>query len=90
MDAAQAKPKDDLWTGAEIKACCRLSALLDVPLKQAVQNVVPVAVTASESIANLRKWASGRCIDAQQGGIFKVRKPKSSSRRKVQAAPSLN
>ena len=90
LDAAQAKPKDDLWTGAEIKACCRLSALLDVPLKQAVQNVVPVAVTASESIANLRKWASGRCIDAQQGGIFKVRKPKSSSRRKVQAAPSLN
>jgi SpoVK/Ycf46/Vps4 family AAA+-type ATPase len=90
LDAAQAKPKDDLWTGAEIKACCRLSALLDVPLKQAAQNVVPVAVTASESIANLRKWASGRCIDAQQGGIFKVRKPKSGSRRKVQSAPSLN
>ena len=32
-----------------MKACCRLSALLDVPLVQAAQNVVPVAVTAAES-----------------------------------------
>ena len=30
---------DHKWTGAEVKACCRLSALLDVPLLQAAQNV---------------------------------------------------
>ena len=40
-------PDDENWTGAEVKACCRLSALLDVPLVQAAQNVVPVAVTAA-------------------------------------------
>ncbi len=40
------RPDDTNWTGAEIKSCCRLASLLDVPLVQAAQNVVPVAVTA--------------------------------------------
>ena len=29
---AQRQPEDANWTGAEISACCRLAALLDVPL----------------------------------------------------------
>jgi SpoVK/Ycf46/Vps4 family AAA+-type ATPase len=90
LDPEQAKPKDESWTGAEIKACCRLSALLDVPLKQAAHNVVPVASTARESIESLRSWASGRCIDAQRGGIYKYAKPKPKSRRRIKAKPSLN
>jgi len=90
LDPDQAKPKDESWTGAEIKACCRLAALLDVPLKQAAQNVVPVAHTAKESIDSLRSWASGRCIDAQKGGIYKHTKPKPKSRRRIKAEPSAN
>ena len=90
LDPEQPKPKDDSWTGAEIKACCRLAALLDVPLKQAALNVVPVAHTSKESIDSLRSWATGRCIDAQKGGIYKATKPKSRTRRKIKADPSLN
>ncbi len=63
-------PADDQWTGAEIRSCCRLSALLDIPLGQAAQNVVPVAVTSSESVQRLRQWAAGRCLDADAGGIY--------------------
>jgi hypothetical protein len=40
------RPDDTNWTGAGIKSCCRMASLLDVPLVQAAQNVVPVAVTA--------------------------------------------
>ena len=69
LDASQAKPKDASWTGAEIKAACRLAALLDTPIKAAANYVVPIAATASESIERLRKWATGRCIDASKGGI---------------------
>lgn len=90
LDADQRRPKDDQWTGAEIKACCRLSALLDVPLSQASQNVVPVAVTAGESIERLRSWASGRCLDAMQGGLYQHSTSKSGRRRKVKIDPSLN
>jgi hypothetical protein len=66
----QAKPKDDSWTGAEIRACCRLAALLDQPLTMAARNIVPVAVTAAESVDRLRTWASGRCLCANNPGIF--------------------
>jgi len=66
----QAKPNDQQWTGAEIRACARLAVLLDLPLTAAAQNVVPVAVTAAESVERLRTWASGRCLDAESSGIY--------------------
>ena len=70
LDAKQPKPDDTDWTGAEIKSCCRLAALLDIPLVQAAENVVPVSVTAGEKIEDLRQWASGRCLAADAPGIF--------------------
>ena len=70
LDAKQARPDDTNWTGAEIKSCCRLASLLDVPLGQAAQNVVPVAVTAGDKIDALRQWASGRCLSADRAGVF--------------------
>lgn len=68
---SQVRPDDTSWTGAEIRACCRLSALLDVTLTQAAHNVVPVAVTAAEQVEKLRSWASGRCLSASAPGIFR-------------------
>ena len=91
LNTAQDQPDDTEWTGAEIKACCRLSVLLDVPLAEAAKNVVPVAVTAAESIGKLREWASGRCLDATNGGVFQHKK--SRKRRKLSAVganPSAN
>lgn len=67
---AQQKPKDNDWTGAEIRSCCRLAALLDISLTEAAKHVVPVAVTASESVEKLRTWASGRCLSASNAGIY--------------------
>jgi len=71
LDQQQPKPVDADWTGAEIRSCCRLSALLDVPLVEAARNVVPVARTAAESVERLRAWASGRCLNADApSGIY--------------------
>ena len=89
LDLDQTFPDDKGWTGAEIRACCRLSALLDVPLSQSAGNVVPVSTTAGESVERLRSWASGRCLDAEKGGIYQPTKS-SGSRRKVWRDPSLN
>ena len=90
IDPAQKCPDDTNWTGAEIKSCCRLSALLDLPLKQAAQNVVPVAVTASESMGRLQTWASGRCLSASQSGVYRQTKGPSKTRRQVNREPSNN
>jgi len=70
LDPRQPRPDDAQWTGAEIKSCCRLAALLDVPLVQAAQNVLPVAVTASDKIESLRQWAFGRCLSADRAGVY--------------------
>jgi hypothetical protein len=64
------RPEDIDWTPAEIRSCCRLAALLDVPLVEAAHHIVPVAVTAGESVERLRSWASGRCLSADRPGIY--------------------
>jgi hypothetical protein len=68
---SQTRPDDTSWTGAEVKSCCRLAALLDVPLTQAAHHVVPVAVTAAEQVERLRSWASGRCLSASSPGVYR-------------------
>ena len=91
LDNNQKRPTDDDWTGSEIRACCRLSGLLDVPLLQSAGNIVPIATTAHESVENLRNWASGRCLDAERGGIYQHSPSDSSARRSVtRAKPSKN
>ena len=69
----QEQPDDDDWTGAEIKACCRLAKLLDTTLKEAAENIVPVAKTAQESIDSLHDWAFQRCLDANRPGMYRGR-----------------
>jgi hypothetical protein len=92
LDPDQPRPKDDQWTGAEVRSCCRLAALLDLPLTAAALNVVPVAVTAAESVERLRSWASGRCLDAEAGGIYRTNGAGSLAKpgRKVRRDPSNN
>lgn len=90
IDPTQRQPNDNNWTGAEIKSCCRLAALLDVSLVQAAQNVVPVAVTSSESIDRLRTWASGRCLSASTPGIYQCETADTKPRRRVNREPSAN
>ena len=87
----QAQPDDTDWTGAEIRACCRLAALLDVSLEQAAAHVVPVAVTAAESVERLRTWASGRCLAASAPGIYQRRsEPGTRPGRRIHRGPSPN
>lgn len=91
LDVDQPQPPTTDWTGAEIRACCRLAALLDVPLAEAAQNVVPVATTANESVDRLRDWASGRCLDADAAGIYERKGArKCKSRRSIPRDPSVN
>lgn len=93
LDPSQPRPVDADWTGAEIRACCRLAALLDMPLVEAAQNIVPVARTAYEAIERLRGWASGRCLNADTPGGIYTPNPNTAvvkPGRKVQRSPSNN
>ncbi|WP_397570408.1 AAA family ATPase [Schlesneria sp. T3-172] len=84
-------PADTNWSGAEIKSCARLSALLDIPLSEAAQLIVPVAQTAAEVVSRLRQWASGRCLSADQTGLYQYTLASTAgTRRKVKHDPSKN
>ncbi len=86
----QRRPEDSRWTGAEIRSCCRLAALLGVPLVEAAKNVVPVAVTAAESVERLRQWANGRCLSADVPGLFQNDRANPRPGRRVSRDPSNN
>lgn len=64
--------------------------MLDVPLLQAAQNVMPVAVTSAESVERLRSWASGRYPDASRPGIYQHRDGNGKARRRISRNPSRN
>lgn len=86
----QTRPDDSSWTGAEIRSCCRLAALLDVTLTQAAHHVVPVAVTAAEQVERLRTWASGRCLAASEPGIYRRGGEAPPRSRRISRGPSSN
>lgn len=82
-------PEDTDWTGAEIRSCCRVARLLGVSALEAAKFVVPVSATSDQRIRQLRRWASGKCLDAHSGGLFDARQG-TSKRRSVSARPSDN
>ena len=90
LDPNQKKPANENWSGAEIRACCRLAALLEVPVMEAATNIVPIAVTAAESIDRLRNWANGRCLSAELPGIYRSLAKQSKGTRKISRDPSVN
>lgn len=83
-------PNDNGWTGAEIKACCRLAAMFGCSLAEAALNVVPVSRTAADKIATLREWADGRCLDAGNPGVFRRQDAASASPARNVIRPSRN
>ena len=74
LDINLERPDDTNWTGAEIRACCEKAYQLDLSLKNASKLVIPVYETWAEDMAALRKWASGRCLDAETGAKYNLDK----------------
>ena len=64
---------DTLWTGAEIRNCCRNAWKYQIQLEQAKEYVVPVAVSDRATLDNLRTQADGKLLDACHGGMFDIR-----------------
>lgn len=57
-------PNHHGWTGAEIRTCCRLAAMMNCSVKEAARFVIPLSTTMGEKIEALRRWAEGRAIPA--------------------------
>lgn len=77
---------DNGWTGAEIKACCRLSSMLDIPLEESAKNIVPIAISSADKINVLRDWAHKKCLSSNEPGVYERDRhptPSAAPRRKL-------
>lgn len=66
-----ALPKDDMWTGSEIEACCRLAAVRGKTLPEIGDSMPVISNQAAERIEETREWADGRCYAAEYDGIYR-------------------
>lgn len=64
------RPKDEGWTGAEIKECCRKADRFNISLIESADYIVPVAKSAGESIESLRRQSSGKFTSAAYPGLY--------------------
>ncbi|MDE3038996.1 MAG: AAA family ATPase [Nitrospirota bacterium] len=58
------------WTGAEIRQCADIAWRLNIPLEEAAQYIVPVAVSAKAAIDDLYTVANGAYLCASYCGPF--------------------
>lgn len=62
------------WTGAEIKTCCRLAAMMETTCNESERFVIPVSKTMKKEIDSLQKFAKDRCVPADMPVSGKVKK----------------
>lgn len=59
-------------TGAEIRNACEAAAELDITLAEAVQTIVPVAVSGKQDLQNIRSEADGTYLSASHPGVYSI------------------
>lgn len=58
------------WTGAEIESCCEIAERTGMSVQEAAEYIVPVSLSAADTIKRLRESADGRFLDAARPGIY--------------------
>ena len=62
---------DKPYTGAEIRQACLLAYRLRMSVLDAGEFIVPVAVSAAETIDKLRRQANGKYLSASHPGVYR-------------------
>jgi hypothetical protein len=75
------RPDDSLWTGAEIRSCCRKARMDKKELKLVAQSIQPEAKQSEEDLTEARKWALASAVDADTGVSYAGPNKSSDGRR---------
>jgi hypothetical protein len=70
IPATEPNPKDEGWTGAEIRECCMKAYRLRITLATAAQYIVPITRSSAELVHNLRAMSSGKYLSASKPGVY--------------------
>lgn len=61
---------DDGWVGRQIRNCCEIGKLSNLPLAEAAKFIVPMTLSAGERIKALRMQANGKYLSAAYPGAY--------------------
>ncbi len=67
------QPKDEGWSGADIKTCALLAHDLQITLVEASEYIVPIGVSNAEQIETMRREAHRKYIDAGKPGVYEYK-----------------
>jgi hypothetical protein len=67
--------KDGGWTGAEIKRACERAARYNKTVREGARYIVPMAISAASTIAEMRANATGRFLSASTPGLYQTPVP---------------
>jgi hypothetical protein len=71
-DTARFFAKQEGWSGANIRDCCRLAHALSMTLEKASRFVIPAATQDPQGLERLRATANGRFLSASKAGFYKA------------------
>ena len=72
LDMGDTQPDDRQWTGAEIFRCATLSWNFGIPLKDAAQYIIPLAVSAKDVLKRQREQARDSYLSASTGHVYRI------------------
>ena len=65
LSGSKSVPEMNDFTGSEIEALVNLAVMRGKSLTQAREFIIPQIITKGEEITELRNWAKGRCLSAE-------------------------
>ncbi len=73
LDADATRPmfNDEVWSGRDIRNCCRLAKRMKQRIADVAGRIVPSEQVDREKIAALREHADGRYLDAGREGLYR-------------------
>jgi len=64
------KPKDEGWSGANIRDCCDLAFSIGCSLEEAAEYIVASGIRFKRVVEQSREEANGVYLDASRGGVY--------------------
>lgn len=61
---------DEGWVGRQIRNCCEIGKLSNLPLAEAAKFIVPMTLSAGDRIKALRMQANGKYLSAAYAGAY--------------------
>lgn len=76
LTGTEPNPKDEGWTGDDIRNCCEKAWMLNWTLAESAKYIVPITKSDAKRIQTIRSEAHNRYLSASKGGVYSIEEVK--------------